>query len=297
MTTSSLLAPGGPAPSRALRSSAPSSVVRYTLLIAAAAYFVGPLLWLITAASKSAGAVSSTPPWSLEGFQLLTNLQMLFTYDDGIFLRWVVNSAGYAVAGSLVGTLVAGMGGYYMSLFRFRGRETLFSIVLGGVLVPSTALALPLFLLFAQVDLTDTFWAVFLPSIVNPFAFYLSRLTADSSVPVEVVESARMDGAGEVRIFFAIASRLMLPGLVTVFLIQFVGIWNNFLLPVVMLNDIDLYPITLGLYTWNAQIQQDPILQTLVLIGSVVSIVPLIIAFVSLQRFWQSGLNAGAVKA
>jgi multiple sugar transport system permease protein len=282
---------------RLSRQSAPSTVIRYGLLIIAAAYFAGPLLWLFIAASKSAGSVASTPAWSLNGFQLLTNLQALFARDGGVYLHWAGNSVVYSIAGSLVGTLVAGMAGYYISMFRFRGRDALFGLVLAGVLVPSTALALPLFLLFAQVNLTDTFWAVFLPSIVNPFAFYLSRLAADSSVPVEVIESARVDGAGELRIFFSIASRLMLPGLVTVFLTMFVGIWNNFLLPVVMLNSDELYPLTLGLYTWNSQQQMDPSLQQLVLIGSVVSIVPLIIAFVALQRFWQNGLNAGAVKA
>lgn len=275
----------------------PSTLCRYALLILAASYFAGPLLWLFVAASKSGGAVASTPAWSLDGFQLLTNLQALFARDGGIYLRWAGNSALYAIAGALVGTLIAGMGGYYMSRFRFRGRESMFAIVLAGILVPSTALALPLFLLFAQLDLADTFWAVFLPSVVNPFAFYLSRLTADSAVPVEIVESARVDGAGEIRVFFLIGWRLMLPGLVTVFLTQFVGIWNNFLLPVVMLHSQELYPITLGLYTWNGQIQSDATLQTIVMIGSVVSILPLVIAFVALQRFWQNGLNAGAVKA
>lgn len=277
--------------------SASSTLVRYAMLIAAAAYFIGPLLWLGMAASKSASSLSSTSPWSLEGFQLVENLENLLTYDNGIFLRWAVNSAGYSLAGAFVGTVIAGMGGYYMSLFRFRGREVLFAIVLGGVLVPSTALALPLFLMFAQVNLTDTFWAVMLASIVNPFAFFLSRLTADAAVPLEVVESARVDGAGEIRIFFSIGWRLMLPGLVTVFLVQFVGIWNNFLLPVVMLHDDALYPITLGLYTWNGQVAYNPSLQTLVLVGSFVSILPLIIAFGALQRFWRNGLNTGAVKA
>ncbi|WP_368497743.1 carbohydrate ABC transporter permease [Herbiconiux sp. A18JL235] len=282
---------------RTSHQSPPSTILRYFLLIAAAAYFIGPLLWLFMAASKSSGAVIGTPAWSFEGFQLFQNLQELFSYDGGIFFRWIANSALYAIAGAFVGTLIAAMGGYYISMFRFRGRDAIFAIVLGGVLVPATALALPLFLLFAQVNLTDTFWAVFLPSLVSPFGFYLSRLTADSAVPLEVVESARVDGAGEIRIFFSIASRLMLPGLVTVFLVQFVGIWNNFLLPVVMLNNSDLYPLTLGLYIWNGQVQQASILQTLTLTGSLVSIIPLTIAFIALQRFWQSGLNAGAVKA
>lgn len=271
--------------------------IRYAILIFAAIYFVGPVLWLSLAASKSSSAVFNTPAWSFEGFQLLTNLRDLFAYDGGIYLRWGLNSALYSILGALCGTFIASLAGYYISRYNFRGKEALFSIVLGGVLVPSTALALPLFLMFAQLDLTDSFWAVFLPSIVNPFSFYLCRLTADASVPAELVEAARVDGAGDFRIFFTIASRLMVPGLVTVFLVQFVGIWNNFLLPVIMLHDQSLYPITLGLYQWSGQISLAPELQTLVLVGSLVSVAPLIIAFIALQRFWQSGLGAGAVKA
>jgi multiple sugar transport system permease protein len=116
-------------------------------------------------------------------------------------------------------------------------------------------------------------------------------------VPFELLEAAKMDGAGDFRTFFSIAARLMTPGLITVFLTQFVGIWNNFLLPVVMLQDEKYYPITLGLYTWNEELSQLPVLQTYTLTGAFVSIIPLIVAFLFLQRFWQTGLAAGGVKA
>lgn len=273
-------------------------IFRFAVLTAWAAYFILPLYWLLLAATKSAGTLSSSPAFAIASPQLFTNLGSLFGYENGLFFRWALNSVLYSVCGAAVGTLIAAMAGYYLAMYRFRGREALFSIVLGGVLVPSTALALPLFLLFSQVHLTNTFWGVFLASIVNPFGFYLARLSAEAAVPYELLEAARVDGAGDFRVFFSIASRLMIPGIITIFLTQFVGIWNNFLLPVVMLQNQNLYPITLGLYAWNSQqyAGQTP-LQTIVITGSLVSVVPLIIAFIFLQRFWRSGLGTGGIKA
>jgi multiple sugar transport system permease protein len=164
------------------------------------------------------------------------------------------------------------------------------------VLVPATALALPLFLIFAQVGATNTFWSVFLPSIVSPFGVYLARIYAASSVPDELLEAARLDGAGEVRTFFSVSVRLMVPALITVYLFQFVAIWNNFFLPLIMLRDERLFPVTLGLYNWNTVVNQVPELRLYVLTGSLVSIVPLIIVFLLLQRFWQAGLGTGSLK-
>jgi multiple sugar transport system permease protein len=275
-----------------------SAAFRITVLTAWAAYFIVPLYWLVLASTKSAGTLSTSSAFAIASPQLFTNLHSLFTYENGLFFQWALNSVLYSVCGAAVGTLIAAMAGYYLAMYRFRGREALFSIVLGGVLVPSTALALPLFLLFSQVHLTNTFWGVFLASIVNPFGFYLARLSAEASVPFELLEAARVDGAGDFRVFFSIASRLMVPGLITIFLTQFVGIWNNFLLPVVMLQNQNLYPITLGLFAWNSQqyAGQTP-LQTIVITGSLVSIAPLVIAFIFLQRFWRSGLGAGGIKA
>ena len=262
-------------------------------------YFLLPIFWLLVSSTKTAANFNSTfSLWfsatSVQDF--FGNLVELFTRQDGIYLRWLLNSIAYAGVAGLLGTVLSAMCGYALAKYRFRGREVLFNVFLGGVLVPATALALPLFLIFSQVDLTDTFWSVFLPSIVSPFGVYLSRLFAASSVPDEIIEAARIDGSSELRTFFTVAIRLMSPALVTVFLFQFVAIWNNFFLPLVMLRSQELFPVTLGLYTWNSNVSQYPELRTLVLVGAFVSIIPLLVAFLSLQRFWRSGLGAGGLK-
>ncbi|MFE7845868.1 carbohydrate ABC transporter permease [Microbacterium sp. NPDC057407] len=259
-------------------------------------YFLIPLWWLLVASTKSRGQLFTTNPLWFADPQLFQNIAGLFTYRDGVYLRWLLNSVVYAGFGGVVATIIAAMCGYALAKYRFPGREALFNTVLGGVLVPATALALPLFLLFSQIQLTNTFWAVLLPSIVSPFGVYLSRVFAEASVPDELLEASRLDGAGEVRTFFTVSIRLMFPALVTVFLFQFVSIWNNFFLPLIMLRSEELFPVTYGLYAWNSTINQFPELRTFVLVGSLLSIVPLIITFLLLQRYWRTGLGTGALK-
>ncbi|WEO76500.1 carbohydrate ABC transporter permease [Cryobacterium sp. SO2] len=273
-----------------------SRVGAMTVMLVFTLYFLIPIWWLFIAGTKSSAQFTSTNPLWFADFNLFANIGNLVAYRDGVFLKWMLNSALYAGAGALLATLFAGMAGYALAKYRFPGRELLFNIVLGGVLVPATALALPLFLIFSQVSLTNTFWAVFLPSLVSPFGVYLTRIFASASVPDELIEAARLDGAGEVRTFFTVSVKLMFPALVTVFLFQFVAIWNNFFLPLIMLRDETLFPVTLGLYAWNSQVNQIPELRGYVLIGALLSIIPLIILFLLLQRFWRNGLGAGSVK-
>ncbi|GAA4831126.1 carbohydrate ABC transporter permease [Kitasatospora terrestris] len=262
-----------------------------------ALYMLVPVYWLLVSATKSQHDLVTTPGLLPAAWHLGDNLSALFTAQDGVYGRWLLNSLAYAGAGACTATLLAAMAGYGLAKYRFPGRETVFSVVLGGVLVPATALALPLFLLFAKINTTNTFWSMFLPNVVSPFGVYLARIFAEASVPDEVVEAARMDGAGELRIFRSIAVRMMAPALVTVFLFQFVVIWNNFLLPLVMLQDEHLYPVTLGLFTWQSQTSRLPELQTLTLVGALVSVLPIIVTFLLLQRYWRAGLTAGAVKS
>ncbi|MHA7177055.1 carbohydrate ABC transporter permease [Arthrobacter sp. Sr24] len=266
------------------------------IMVVFAFYFLTPIWWLFVSASKSKGDLTSSNPLWFADFNLFENIGNVLSYRDGIFVRWLGNSVAYAGGGALIATLLAGMCGYALAKYRFKARELIFNIILGGVLVPATALALPLFLMFSQVNATNTFWAVFLPSIVSPFGVYLTRIFASSSVPDELMEAARLDGASELRTFFSVSVKLMFPALVTVFLFQFVAIWNNFFLPLIMLRDEGNFPVTLGLYTWNSQINQIPELRMYVLVGALLSIIPLIIAFLFLQRFWRSGLGAGSVK-
>lgn len=259
-------------------------------------YFLLPIWWLLVSASKDRSQFLTTNPLWFADNALGTNLGDLARYNGGIFWRWLANSAVYTVGGAFLGTVLAAMCGYALAKYTFRGREMIFNVVLGGVLVPATALALPLFLIFSQVNLTNTFWSVFLPSLVSPFGVYLTRIYAAASVPDELLEAARLDGSGEVRTFATVSVRLMFPALVTVFLFQFVAIWNNFFLPLIMLRDESIFPVTLGLYSWNTQINQIPELRGYVLVGALVSIIPLIIVFLLLQRFWRNGLGAGSVK-
>ena len=274
----------------------PPSVLAMIFMIVVAAYFLIPLFWLLVASSKSQGDLIGTFGLWFSKVHWATNLKLLFHNDGGVFTRWLLNSALYAIVGSLVSTLLAAMAGYGLAKFVFRGREATFSLILGGVLVPATALALPLFLLFSKVHLTNTYWSVLLPSFVSPFGVYLSRVYASGSVPDEMIEAARIDGAGEYRIFFSHALRLMSPALVTIFLFQFVATWNNFFLPLVMLSSEKLYPVTLGLYTWNSQADRAANMQLITVVGSLVSILPLIAIFLLLQRYWRVGLGAGGIK-
>ena len=282
--------------SRKNQESKVSRTAAMALMFLLAIYFLLPVYFLIVAATKPQGDLATTFGLWFSHFDLGANLKTLFGRTDGIFLRWALNSVIYAVLGAAIGTLISALCGYALAKFKFRGREFLFSVILGGVLVPTTALALPLFLLFSKLGIVDTYLAVFLPSIVSPFGVYLARIFANAAVPEEILESARLDGAGEFRTFFSVAFKLMSPSLVTIFLFQFVGIWNNFFLPMVMLQKESLFPITLGLFEWNGQTARVSLLQESVITGSLVSIVPVIIVFILLQRFWRTGLGAGSIK-
>lgn len=268
------------------------------LLVLAALYFLVPLYWLVISSMKTQGALSTTngllPDFS--NFALFDNIASLGSVAGGRFGRWVLNSVIYAVGGAAVATLLSILAGYALAVFVFPGRSRLFELVVAGLIMPTTALALPLFLLFSAVGLNDTYWAVLLPSIVNPFGVYLARIYAAEAVPLEVVEAARLDGASELRIFFEIVSRMLTPATVTIFLVQFVHIWNDFFLPRLVLQDSDLDPLTLGLFQLNVLVERNAGMQMSVITGSMLSVMPLVVLFLALQRYWKAGMTAGALR-
>ncbi|MFI0979990.1 carbohydrate ABC transporter permease [Streptomyces sp. NPDC021093] len=265
-------------------------------LVLATLYMLFPLVWLLTAATKDAGGLLAGNAFSFEGFDLGRNLSGLASHGDGIYFRWYGNSLLYAGVGAVISSLVSVAAGYAFDKYAFRGKEKLFSTVLLGVLVPTTALALPMYLLASRVGLVNTYWSVLLPVLVHPFGVYLSRVFSAGYIPNEALEAARIDGAGELRIFFSIGLPMVMPGFVTVFLFQFTAIWNNFFLPLVMLSDQKLFPLSLGLYAWNSNAHAEPTYLPMVVTGSLLAVIPLIVAFVSLQRHWKAGLTAGSVK-
>jgi multiple sugar transport system permease protein len=273
-----------------------SQALTLVFLLAFAGYCLLPASWLIIASTKSTGDLYGTFGFWFAEFNLFDNLRRLGTQNNGVFIRWMFNSVLYAGVGGVLSMLISTLAGFALAKYEFAGRELIFAIILGGVLIPGAVLALPLFLLLSRAGLTNTYWGVLLPSLVSPFGVYLSRVYAAASVPDELLEAARVDGSGEVRTFFTIVLRIMGPALVTIFLFQFVAIWNNFFLPLVVLSRNDLFPVTLGLYTWQGQTLQDPNIVSLVITGSLVASIPLVLLFFGLQRYWRAGATAGAVK-
>ena len=291
MTAPTLLRnkPSGP------RKSITLTVVMTLFLI----YTLVPLWWLLVNATKTQGGLfDSFGLWFADDFVFFQNLVETVTYRDGIWVRWLANTLLYVVVGAGGATVLATIAGYGMAKYKFPGRRAVFAVVLGAIAIPGTALAVPTFLMFSQLGLTNTPWAIIIPSLISPFGMYLIWIYAIDAVPTELLEAARMDGSGEFRTFFTISLRLLAPGIVTVALFAVVATWNNYFLPLIMLSNPEWYPLTVGLNQWNAQatgVSAQPI-YNLVIMGSLLTIVPIVVAFLFLQRYWQSGLSAGSVK-
>ncbi|MBB5773631.1 carbohydrate ABC transporter permease [Nonomuraea jabiensis] len=265
------------------------------VLLIGSIYCLVPVAWVLVASTKSSGELFSTFTFA-PGTGLLDNLRDLFTYGNGLYLRWTANSVLYAVAGSAASTLISTLAGYALAKYEFRGRNILFYAILAGVLVPGMTLAIPQYLIMSEIDLVGGYWSVLLPGLISPFGIYLARVYAMASVPDATMEAARIDGAGEYRIFGSIGLPMMIPGMVTIFLLQFVGTWNNFLLPYIMLSDETKFPITVGLYTLLSKGSGQPVLYGIAIVGAAVSVIPLIALLLFLQRFWRLDLLSGGLK-
>ncbi|WP_336644898.1 carbohydrate ABC transporter permease [Microbacterium sp. USHLN186] len=278
------------------RSIAPGPLARVfgvIALVVAMLYFLVPVFWLLVASTKNNTDLTTTFGFWFADWNLDTNYESLMGWTQGLFWRWVGNSILYSVSAGVVGTLVAVMAGYAIAKFTFPGRRIAVGVIMGGLLLPVALLTVPLYIEFHALGLTNTIWAIIIPSAVSPFGVFLGMVFAQSSVPTELLEAARIDGAGEIRIFFTIVLRLLGPAMVTIFLFIFVATWNNFLLPLLMVSSAELKPVTLGLYGMMSYFSPD---KGAVMLGALLGVVPLIILFFTLQRYWRSGLTAGAVK-
>lgn len=283
-------------------------LVRMTMFIVFL-YFMFPIYWLVISATKSNRAIPNTNgAWfapeqvekngeilNTDGFYLVENINGLmgYTADKGHYWHWVLNSVYYSAAAAILGTIISVMAGYALSKFKFRGSGLVQAMILGGLLMPVALLSIPLYFMFASVSLSNSPLAMIIPCAVSPFGVFLARVYVEASVPNELLEAARIDGAGEFKIFFSMVTRLLAPAMVTIFLFIFVATWNNFLLPLVMFTEDSLKPLTVGLYGMTTYRTVD---RGQVLIGSLMGVMPMIILFTFLQRFWRAGLAAGSVK-
>jgi multiple sugar transport system permease protein len=305
-TTTSLLTTVGSTSKRSRRraeaadapppSMAPGPLARVfgiVVLVIATLYFLVPVYWLIVASTKNNTDLTSTFGFWFAEWNLTSNYESLMGWTQGLFWRWVGNSLFYSVSAGVIGTLFAVMAGYAIAKFAFPGKRIAVGVIMAGLLLPVALLTVPLYIEFDALGLTNTAWAIIIPSAVSPFGVFLGMVYAQSSVPTELLEAARIDGAGEARIFFTIVMRLLGPAMVTIFLFIFVATWNNFLLPLMMISSADLKPVTQGLYGMMTYFSPD---KGAVMLGALLGVIPLILLFFSLQRYWRSGLAAGAVK-
>jgi len=278
------------------------AVGSHTFLVVLVLYFALPLWWLVVASTKDINGLftgSGGPLWFDGDVNLVANIQQLSTQNGGIYWRWLGNSFLYAFSGGIGATVLSVLAGYGLAKYRFRGRNLYFSVLLGSVMVPVTALVIPTFVLLSEMGLTNTIWAVILPSLLSPFGVYLMRVYAQEAVPDELLDAARVDGAGDLKAFVSVALPLLRPAIVTVLLLSTVATWNNYFLPLAVLSDTKLLPVTVGLGQWQAQSTSGAAgsqLWNLVVTGALISIVPLVVSFLSLQKYWQGGLSLGSLK-
>jgi multiple sugar transport system permease protein len=282
-------------PPMGARTFGPRNIAAYVLLIGLTIYFLTPLYWLAIASTKDNTDLFASFGLWFAHFNLWQNLSDTFTYGESVYPRWLLNTAFYSVVGGFFSMVVSILAGYALAKFKFVGRNLVFGLVLGAVLVPQTTLALPLYMVESKLNLINTYWAVLLPSLLSPIGVFLARVYISASIPNELLDAARVDGAGEFRIFMRVVLPLLGPGMVTIFLFQFVAIWNNFFLPLIVLNDQSLFPVNLGLATWNFDPASHVTIYNQIVTGSFIAVLPLIAMFLFLQRYWRAGLAFGSL--
>jgi multiple sugar transport system permease protein len=283
--------PAGHHPSRLSR------ILVWTGLVLFLVYSIAPVWFLIVSATKSQRDLYTTNGLWFADFHLFDNARDLFTYHNGIFLRWLANTLVYGVAGTVGMTVICVACGYALAMYQFRGRGILMGCIIASFLIPGALLTIPSFLLYTRLHIVDTPWAIIVPHFFSAFSVYLAKVYAEGAVPPELLEAARVDGAGEYRAFFTIGARLMTTGSATIFLLGFVGSWNSFFGPLVFLRGEQKWTVMLGLYSWlNIKMDRSVDLTGLVIVGSIVSLVPIVALMLSMQRFWRSGITLGSLK-
>lgn len=254
------------------------------ILVGLAAYFIFPFYWLTIGTTKSVSQLFQRSLLPGVPNHVVENVTRVFSYQNGVFLNWMGNSLLYATVGAFTGVLIASLAGYAFRRYDFFGKRFLFMLILAFAMVPAFATVLPLFMLFRDLNILDTRIAILLPSFVNVFGVYM-MVAYWNQIPDEVFDAAQIDGANELLIYWKIGLPNILPGAITLFLLAFVGAWNNFFLPLVVLNSRARMPLILGITTITDP-QGFPV-YNLTLTASFFTILPLLIIFISLQRYFK----------
>jgi lactose/L-arabinose transport system permease protein len=267
------------------------SIALHVVMTALALLFLMPIAWMVLSATKANNAILAVPPTFTFGDALAANWADLTA--DLPFIRIVLNSVGIAVTYTIVATLVSAMGGYALAKFRFAGQAAVFGVVLVALTIPFEVRIIPQYILIArELSLTNTWWAVILPGLANALGVFFMRQNM-LSVPSELLEAARIDGASEWRIFRSVVLPIMQPALAAVGIVLFLFQWNDFLWPLLVLTSREAYtiPVALGTLVGLTRVSWGGIM-----VGTAIATVPFLIMFLFLQRYFVAGITAGAVK-
>lgn len=284
---------------RAGAARATKSTLANLLMIIFAVYFLFPIFWLAFATTKSTSELYSTGIFQ-PGSSLIENIKWLSSYDGGIFWRWCLNSLLISLVTASCSVVVSSMAGYALTKYKFRLSGVFAAISFSAMMVPQAATVIPLFLMVKQMNLINSHIGIILPMIASPFGIYFMSVYLKDAMPGELIDSGRVDGASDYRIFCQIALPIMKPGLVTLFLISFTSAWNNFFLPLVLLNRSELYPVTVGLKIWVSNLRAAGVgepLYPLIMLGSFISIFPMLVLFAFLRKYITSGITMGSIKS
>ena len=260
------------------------------LLAGLAAVSLFPLLWMLSVSFMPAGASSTLPTPLLPPAVTLENYRILFgSIGMG---RYLLNSLGLAVVVTLISVSFNVMAGYAFAKLHFRGRDAIFKTLLGALVIPSQVAMLPLFLMLKPLGLINTYGGAVVPAMASVFGIFLVRQFA-RGIPDDLLEAARIDGASEFRIFLTIIVPVLGPVLATLAIFSFLGSWNDFMWPLIVLTDDSLHTLPVALAGLAREHVQD---NELMMAGSVVTVLPVLVLFLGLQRQYMAGLMAGSVK-
>jgi multiple sugar transport system permease protein len=267
-----------------------SSIALHAALIVLSALTIAPLLWMLSASFMPAGEANQFPPPLLPSEPTLEHYRQLFTRLN--LARYLFNSALLAVSVTVLSLVINSMAGYAFAKLRFRGRDRIFNLLLGALVVPAQVAMLPLFLLMKEMGLVNTYWGVIIPGLASVFGIFLIRQYA-LSIPDDLLDAARVDGAGELRIYWMVVLPVLKPILVTLAIFTFMGVWNDFMWPLIVLSDDRLYTLPVALANLSGERVQDT---ELMMAGSVLTILPVLLVFIVLQRYYVQGVMLGSVK-
>ena len=249
-----------------------------------------PLLWMVSASLMPTGEATALPPRLLPSIITVEHYRALFTRLS--VARYAANSALLAVAVTLVSLVLNSMAGYAFAKFRFAGRDRIFQTLLAALVIPGQVGMLPLFLMLKEMGVINTYWGVLIPGMASVFGIFLVRQYA-LSIPDTLLDAARIDGAGEFRIYWSLVLPACTPILVTLAIFTFMGTWNDFLWPLIVLTDDRMYTLPVALANLAGEHVQDI---ELMMAGAVLTVLPVVVVFMALQRYYIAGILSGSLK-